>query len=122
MIPSEIICLPETMCDANFLWSGALYRRLCVSVERDTGGTTAAPKTIRFFVPSWISNDSFLYLVYQVVEIELLESADVDSLSLSLSRAVKSVKLALKNPPTSRVDVMPLVWMDFITSFRWCCA
>ncbi|KAK4730781.1 hypothetical protein R3W88_023769 [Solanum pinnatisectum] len=74
-------------------------RRLRVSVERDMGGTTAAPKTIRFFVPYWISNDSFLYLAYQVVEIEPLESSDVDS--LSLSRAVKSAKLALKNPPTS---------------------
>ncbi|KAK6779427.1 hypothetical protein RDI58_021611 [Solanum bulbocastanum] len=74
-------------------------RRLRVSVERDMGGTTAAPKTIRFFVPYWISNDSFLYLAYQVVEIEPLESSDVDS--LSLSKAVKSAKLALKNPPTS---------------------
>ncbi|CAN4121397.1 unnamed protein product [Withania somnifera] len=74
-------------------------RRLRVSVERDMGGTTAAPKIIRFFVPYWISNDSFLYLAYQVVEIEPLESSDVDS--LSLSRAVKSAKLALKNPPTS---------------------
>ncbi|KAL3358176.1 hypothetical protein AABB24_015358 [Solanum stoloniferum] len=74
-------------------------RRLRVSVERDMGGTTAAPKTIRFFVPYWISNDSFLYLAYQVVEIEPLESSDVDS--LSLSRAVKSAKLALKTPPTS---------------------
>lgn len=99
MISSEIICLRETMCDSNFLLSGALYRRLRVSVERDMGGTTAAPKTIRFFVPYWISNDSFLYLAYQVVEIEPLESSDVDS--LSLSRAVKSAKLALKNPPTS---------------------
>ncbi|KAJ8532740.1 hypothetical protein K7X08_015629 [Anisodus acutangulus] len=74
-------------------------RRLRVSVERDMGGTTAAPKTIRLFVPYWISNDSFLFLAYQVVEIEQLESSDVDS--LSLSRAVKSAKLALKNPPTS---------------------
>ncbi|KAM3341348.1 putative protein isoform X1 [Capsicum galapagoense] len=74
-------------------------RRLRVSVERDIGGTTAAPKTIRFFVPYWISNDSFLFLAYQVVEIEPLESSDVDS--LSLSRAVKSAKLAMKNPPTS---------------------
>lgn len=76
-----------------------MYRRLRISVERDIGGTTAAPKTIRFFVPYWISNDSFLFLAYQVVEIEPLESSDVDS--LSLSRAVKSAKLALKTPPTS---------------------
>ncbi|XP_075085926.1 uncharacterized protein LOC107782497 [Nicotiana tabacum] len=74
-------------------------RRLRISVERDMGGTTAAPKTIRFFVPYWISNDSFLFLSYQVVEFEPLESSDVDS--LSLSRAVKSAKLALKTPPTS---------------------
>lgn len=60
------------------------------------GGTTASPKTIRFFVPYWISNDSFLSLAYRVVEIEPLESADADS--LLLSKAVKSAKTALRSP------------------------
>ncbi|XP_059643008.1 uncharacterized protein LOC132284858 [Cornus florida] len=67
-------------------------RRLRVSIERDMGGTTAAPKNIRFFVPYWINNDSSLSLAYQVVEIEPLENADV---------AIKSAKTALKNPTNS---------------------
>ncbi|CAK9187594.1 unnamed protein product [Ilex paraguariensis] len=71
-------------------------RRLRVSIERDMGGTTAAPKTIRFFVPYWISNDSSLSLAYRVVEIETSDSGDVDS--LLLSKAVKSAKTALKYP------------------------
>ncbi|KAI8561923.1 hypothetical protein RHMOL_Rhmol04G0379800 [Rhododendron molle] len=71
-------------------------RRLRVSVEREMGGTTAAPKTVRFFVPYWISNDSFLSLAYRVVEIEPLESADADA--LMLSKAVKSAKTALRSP------------------------
>ncbi|KAE9455056.1 hypothetical protein C3L33_13039, partial [Rhododendron williamsianum] len=71
-------------------------RRLRVSMEREMGGTTAAPKTIRFFVPYWISNDSFLSLAYRVVEIEPLESADADA--LMLSKAVKSAKTALRSP------------------------
>uniref|UniRef100_A0A175YPS3 Uncharacterized protein n=1 Tax=Daucus carota subsp. sativus TaxID=79200 RepID=A0A175YPS3_DAUCS len=53
-------------------------RRLRVSIERDMGGTMASPKTVRFFVPYWISNDSSLPLSYQVVEIEPLEASDVD--------------------------------------------
>lgn len=63
------------------------------------GGTAAAPKTIRFFVPYWINNDSFLSLAYRVVEIEPLENADVDS--LSISKAVKSAKSSFKRPSSS---------------------
>ncbi|XAR56952.1 hypothetical protein NMG60_11024929 [Bertholletia excelsa] len=73
-------------------------RRLRVSIERDMGGTTAAPKIIRFFVPYWISNDSSLSLAYRVVEIEPVENADVNS--LLISKAVKSAKTALKGPIT----------------------
>ncbi|CAH9120434.1 unnamed protein product [Cuscuta epithymum] len=73
-------------------------RTLRVSIERDMGGTTAAPKTIRFFVPYWITNESYLCLAYRVVEIEPGESAGVDS--LVLPRA-KSAKLALRTPSTS---------------------
>lgn len=67
-----------------------------MSIERDMGGTSAAPKTIRFFVPYWIMNDSSLPLAYRVVEIEPLDSTEMDS--NSLSRAVKTARTALKNP------------------------
>lgn len=67
-----------------------------MSIERDMGGTSAAPKTIRFFVPYWIMNDSSLPLAYRVVEIEPSDSTEMDS--NSLSRAVKSARTALKNP------------------------
>ncbi|KAL3812236.1 hypothetical protein ACJIZ3_013504 [Penstemon smallii] len=76
-------------------------RRLRVSIERDFGGTAAAPKTLRFFIPYWIHNESLLSLAYKVVEIEPLESADVDS--LVISKAVKSAKSAVKYPSTSAV-------------------
>ncbi|XWS14258.1 hypothetical protein CRYUN_Cryun36dG0107400 [Craigia yunnanensis] len=74
-------------------------RRLRVSIERDIGGTSAAPKTIRFFVPYWIINDSSLLLAYQVVEIEGSDSADTDS--HSLSRAVRSARTVLRTPSYS---------------------
>ncbi|XP_077211040.1 calcium-dependent lipid-binding family protein isoform X2 [Tasmannia lanceolata] len=74
-------------------------RRLRVSIERDFGGTNAAPKTIRLFVPYWIINDSSLPLAYRVVEVEPLDNTETDS--LSLSRAVKSPKVALKRPKNS---------------------
>ncbi|XP_040944166.1 uncharacterized protein [Gossypium hirsutum] len=70
-------------------------RRLRVSVERDMGGTGAAPKTIRIFVPYWIINDSALPLAYQVVEIEGSDNADMDSRS---SKAVKSTRTVLRTP------------------------
>ncbi|KAL6576075.1 hypothetical protein OROHE_000546 [Orobanche hederae] len=77
-------------------------RRLRVSIERDLGGTAAAPKTVRFFVPYWINNVSFLPLAYRVVEIEPLESADVDS--VLVSKAVKSAKSASKYPSIPVVE------------------
>lgn len=73
-----------------------MFRRLRVSIERDLGGTAAAPKTIRFFVPYWISNESSLSLTYRVVEIEPIENTDVDS--LMISKTVKSAKSAIKHP------------------------
>ncbi|XP_052204938.1 uncharacterized protein LOC127809843 isoform X2 [Diospyros lotus] len=79
-------------------------RRLRVSIERDVGGTTAAPKTIRFFVPYWISNESHLSLAYRVVEIEPLESMSTDS--PLLSKAVKSAKTALRSPSMERRSVV----------------
>ncbi|KAL5700718.1 hypothetical protein ACHQM5_026131 [Ranunculus cassubicifolius] len=68
-------------------------RRLRVSIERDMGATDAAPKTIRFFVPYWISNDSSLPLTYRMVEVEPSDNVDADS-----TRAVKSAKVASKSP------------------------
>jgi hypothetical protein len=76
-----------------------ICRRLRVTIDRDLGGTSAAPKTIRFFVPYWIVNDSSLPLAYQVVEVEPLEKSDTDT--MLLSRVVKSAKLALKHPTLS---------------------
>lgn len=70
-----------------------------MSIEHDMGGTSAAPKTLRLFVPYWIANDSSLPLAYRLVEVEPLENAETDS--VLLSRAVKSAKTALKNPISS---------------------
>jgi len=67
-----------------------------VSIEHDMGGTSAAPKTLRLFVPYWIVDDFSLSLAYRVVEVEPLENVEMDS--VLLSRAVKSAKTALKNP------------------------
>ncbi|KAL6952989.1 hypothetical protein U1Q18_041399 [Sarracenia purpurea var. burkii] len=75
-------------------------RRLRVSLERDIGGTSASPKTIRFFVPYWISNDSSLILAYNIVEIEPPEGRDEDF--LALSKAAKSAKTTLNNPANLR--------------------
>ncbi|XP_078179744.1 uncharacterized protein LOC144573852 isoform X2 [Carex rostrata] len=69
-------------------------RRLRVSVERDSGRSVTAPKTVRIFVPYWIQNDSPIHLSYRIVEVEPLESTDTDS--QLLTRAAKSAKLALR--------------------------
>jgi vacuolar protein sorting-associated protein 13A/C len=84
---------PMIFCDYH------MYRRLRVTIERDLGGTSAAPKTIRFFIPYWIINDSSLPLAYRLVEVEPLDKADMDT--MILSRAVKSAKIALKHPTNS---------------------
>lgn len=69
-----------------------------MSVEHDMGGTDAAPKTVRFFVPYWIQNDSCVPIIYRLVEVEPLDNSEADS--LLTSKAVKSAKVALKQ--TSR--------------------
>ncbi|CAN1281796.1 Intermembrane lipid transfer protein vps13A [Linum perenne] len=79
-------------------------RRLRVNIERDMGGTFAAPKSIRFFVPYWIVNDSSLPLAYRMVEMEGMDK-------------VKSVKHTLKTPMMERrrssmkrsVDIMEVI-------------
>ncbi|KAK6930330.1 Vacuolar protein sorting-associated protein 13, DH-like domain [Dillenia turbinata] len=80
-------------------------RRLRVSIERDMGTTSAATKTIRFFVPYWIVNDSPLPLSYQLVEIEPTENASTDT--LLLSRAVKSAISASKTNSLDRRSFGP---------------
>ena len=70
-----------------------------MSVEHDMGGTDAAPKTVRLFVPYWIRNDSSVPLSYRVVEVEPLENAEPDS--QIISRAVKSAKFALRHSSKS---------------------
>ncbi|XP_058093613.1 uncharacterized protein LOC131239768 [Magnolia sinica] len=97
------------------------HRRLRVSIERDLGGSSAAPKRIRLFVPYWIVNDSPLSLAYRVVEVEPVDNAENDS--LLISRAVKSAKLALKRPtnstdgrnPGSRRNIQILETMEDIS-------
>ncbi|CAL9040995.1 unnamed protein product [Musa banksii] len=74
-------------------------RRLRVSVEHDLGGTDASPKTIRFFVPYWIQNDSSVPLSYRIVEVEPVDSSDADS--LLISRAVKSAKFSMRSSSKS---------------------
>ncbi|KAK9670363.1 hypothetical protein RND81_13G196500 [Saponaria officinalis] len=73
-------------------------RRLRVSIERDMGSTTTAPKIIRFFVPYWIINDFSLPLAYRVVEIEPLDSGD--------SSIVKSGKQTVPRKNVQILDVI----------------
>ncbi|KAK8931276.1 hypothetical protein KSP39_PZI016604 [Platanthera zijinensis] len=73
--------------------------RVRVSVEYDMGGTVAAPKLVRLFVSYWIRNDTSLSLSYRVVEIDLLDNLDADS--MPVSRGVKSAKFALKHSSQS---------------------
>uniref|UniRef100_A0A7N0UXF0 PH domain-containing protein n=1 Tax=Kalanchoe fedtschenkoi TaxID=63787 RepID=A0A7N0UXF0_KALFE len=72
-------------------------RRLRISIERDMGANGATPKTIRFFVPYWIVNDSSLLLAYKLVEIEPLENVDIDSIFLSRTKSAK-----VSNPSEKR--------------------
>lgn len=73
-------------------------RRLRVSIERDLGGTNAAPKIIRFFVPYWIVNDSSLPLAYRIVEIDPLDSGD--------SSIFKSAKFSAPRKNVQILDVI----------------
>lgn len=102
----------------SFCSATLICRRLRVSIERDLGASNAAAKTIRFYVPYWIANDTSLSLVYRMVEVDSSESAEIDS--SSLSRTVKSSKLALKRPtsspfgktPSSRKNIQILETID----------
>lgn len=61
-----------------------------MSIDRDLGGNGAAPKTITFFVPYWIVNDSSRLLSYKLVEIEPLDNVDIDSIFLSQAKSPKN--------------------------------
>ncbi|KAK7264763.1 hypothetical protein RJT34_32373 [Clitoria ternatea] len=95
-----LILDPSLSNHVSFFWMvhRQSRRKLRVSIEHDMGGTSAAPKTFRLFVPYWIVNDSSLPLKYRLVEVEPLENAEMDSVLLS---RVKSAKSALKNPISS---------------------
>ena len=69
-----------------------------MSIERDLGGSIAAPKIIRLFVPYWIVNDSSLSLAYRVVEIEPLDSSE--------SSVLKSAKSPV---PRKNVQVLDVI-------------
>ncbi|KAK8661863.1 hypothetical protein V6N13_091452 [Hibiscus sabdariffa] len=92
--PVLVLDLSSAHISSFWMFHQRSKRRLRVSIESDMGGTNAAPKTLRFFVPYWIVNDSSLLLAYQVVEIEGSDTADTDS--RSLSRAVKSARTVLR--------------------------
>ncbi|KAK8671255.1 hypothetical protein V6N13_037855 [Hibiscus sabdariffa] len=92
--PVLVLDLSSAHISSFWMFHQRSKRRLRVSIESDMGGTNAAPKTLRFFVPYWIVNDSSLLLSYQVVEIEGSDTADTDS--RSLSRAVKSARTVLR--------------------------
>lgn len=69
-----------------------------MSIERDLGGTIAAPKFIRLFVPYWIVNDSSLPLAYRIVEIEPIDNGD--------SSIFKSTK---HSAPRKNVQVLDVI-------------
>ncbi|KAG0489289.1 hypothetical protein HPP92_008100 [Vanilla planifolia] len=74
-------------------------RRVRVSVEYDMGGSDGAPKSVRFFVPYWIRNDTPTPLSYRIVEVDPLDNLEADS--HSISRTVKSAKFAFKHSSKS---------------------
>lgn len=87
------------MCGSESFLAHDLFRRLRVSVEHDMGGSDAAPKAVRLFVPYWIQNDSPVPLSYRIVEVDPLDNPEADS--LLISRAVKSAKLAVRHSSKS---------------------
>lgn len=74
-------------------------RRVRLSVEYDMGGTDAAPKSVRLFVPYWIRNDSSVPLSYRILVIDSLDNLDADS--IPISRGAKSAKFAFKHSSKS---------------------
>lgn len=70
------------------------------------GANGATPKTIRFFVPYWIVNDSSLLLAYRLVEIEPLDS--VDSIFLSRTKSSKIASASEKKHLGARKNIQVL--------------
>ncbi|PKU71895.1 hypothetical protein MA16_Dca021733 [Dendrobium catenatum] len=81
-----------------------LCRRVRVSIEYDMGGTDAAPKSVRLFVPYWICNDSSVPLSYRIEEVDPLDNLDAEP--LATARVVKSAKFTLKHSSKS-IDRRP---------------
>ncbi|XP_020693465.1 uncharacterized protein LOC110107531 [Dendrobium catenatum] len=79
-------------------------RRVRVSIEYDMGGTDAAPKSVRLFVPYWICNDSSVPLSYRIEEVDPLDNLDAEP--LATARVVKSAKFTLKHSSKS-IDRRP---------------
>lgn len=72
-------------------------RRLHVSVEHDMGGTDAATKTVRLFVPYWLRNDSSVPLTYRIVEVEPWDNAETDFQMISRASAKFSFRHSSKS-------------------------
>ncbi|MCO5593423.1 hypothetical protein L7F22_047437 [Adiantum nelumboides] len=80
-------------------------RRLLLSLERDFGTSNAASRTVRIFVPYWVSNRASLPLSYCLVEIEPGKESDGDR--PWLMRAVKAAKHASSRPSHSQQVKVP---------------
>lgn len=88
---------------SRFLTQQQLWcRRLRVNLEHDFGGTSAAAKIVRLFVPYWLRNDASLPLAYRLVEIEPNSGSAGDT--TWLTRAAKAAKQASRRPTHSTVN------------------
>lgn len=94
------------VCD--FVNNFSLCRRIRVSIEHNLGENISAPKAIRIFVPYWIVNDTYLPLVYKMVELEE-ENAEPDT-------DLPSARTGLRNPTNSiiRRNTSPLRVLETI--------
>lgn len=72
------------------------------------GANGATPKTIRFFVPYWIVNDSSLLLAYRLVEIEPLDNVDMESIFLSRTKSSKIANPSEKKHLGARKNIQVL--------------
>lgn len=73
-----------------------------MNLEHDFGGTSAAAKIVRLFVPYWLSNDASIPLAYRLVEIE--PNSDSTGDTTWLTRAAKAAKQASRRPTHSTVQ------------------
>lgn len=76
-----------------------------MSLEHDFGGSSAAAKIVRLFVPYWLQNDASLPLAYRLVEIE--PNSDSTGDTTWLTRATKAAKQAARRPTHSGAKHAP---------------